>query len=108
MRATPFETAGGAGTKIVIPILKVIGIHIKLAIVGIPVRIDKTGARPTSTLRCPYFRGNNALCIRDPIPNAKLLFLFIITAIENNTSQQDLTLLRLSLVFLERFDTPTT
>ena len=38
-------TAGGAGAKILIPIVKIIGIDIELAIVRIPIGINQTSAR---------------------------------------------------------------
>lgn len=41
------RTAGGSSTKILVPIVEVIGIDIDLRIARIPVRVDETSARPT-------------------------------------------------------------
>ncbi len=41
------RTAGGTSTEIVILIVEVIGIHIDLTIIRIPIRVDETRARPT-------------------------------------------------------------
>ena len=52
------KTAGGTDTQIVIPILKVIGIHVELVVVGVPVGIDETGAHPSLALCFPRSHGN--------------------------------------------------
>ena len=74
--ATVLLTAGGTNTEIVILILRVIGIHIELAIVGIPTGVDETSARPALALRYPCFHGNRALFIRDILPQRKTAVSF--------------------------------
>jgi len=70
------KTAGGAGAQIIVPILEVIGIHVELVVVGVPVGVDETSARPALALRYPCLLGNQTLFIRAHFPNAKLLFLY--------------------------------
>jgi hypothetical protein len=72
------KTAGGADTQIAILILKIISIHIELAIVRIPVGIDQAGAHPSLALRYPSFPGNQACLLGNNLPQRKTaVFSFI-------------------------------
>ena len=91
------QTAGGADTQIVILIVEIIGIHIELVIVRIPIRIDETSARPALALRYPCFRGNNTSFIRATPPTQNCCFFYL------SLSRHKTLWLFATLSFLERF-----